>query len=112
MPPHQDGSFIIGRYLENRHEVTPGSTYIFLTVNDGITYKRVQGKGENSLTLQSDNKFYEPYDIQHSNILEIWEYASSIATQPFESDDLTPETVGGMFRELKKEIVNLKLVLK
>jgi hypothetical protein len=34
--------------------------------------------------LHSDNTIYLPYEIKASEILEIWEYACSIATNEFE----------------------------
>ena len=109
MPPHTEGSFIVGRYVENLGDVMDGKTYILLTRNEGIVYKRLNRNGKNALVLHSDNTFYQPYQIKASEILEIWEYACSIATKEFEKDDLSTESVKGMFLELKKEIKNLKM---
>lgn len=107
MPPHKEGSFIVGKYVEKLGEVMDGKTYILLTKNDGIVYKRLNKNGKN-LTLQSDNKVYRPYDVKASEILEIWEYACSIATKEFLPDDLGTENVKDMFRELRKEILGIK----
>lgn len=107
MPPHKEGSFIVGKYVEKLGDVMDGKTYILLTKNDGIVYKRLNKNGRN-LTLQSDNRVYKPYDVKASEILEIWEYACSIATKEFLPDDLGTENVKDMFRELRKEILDLK----
>ena len=96
MPPHREGSFIIGRYVENLGEVRDGRTYILLTKDEGIVYKRLNKNGKNSLMLVSDNTFYEPYAVKASDVLEIWEYACSIATKEFEQDNMEPQS----FREL------------
>ena len=107
MPPHKEGSFIVGKYVEKLGDVMDGKTYILLTKNDGIVYKRLNKNGRN-LTLQSDNRVYKPYDVKASEILEIWEYACSIATKEFLPDDLGTENVKDMFRELRKEILDMK----
>ena len=107
MPPHKEGSFIVGRYVEKLGDVMDGKTYILLTKNDGIVYKRLNKNGKN-LTLQSDNKVYKPYEVKASEILEIWEYACSIATKEFLPDDLGIENVKDMFRELRNDIATLK----
>ncbi|MFC6096425.1 XRE family transcriptional regulator [Flavobacterium qiangtangense] len=107
MPPHKEGSFIVGKYVEKLGDVMDGKTYILLTKNEGIVYKRLNKNGRN-LTLQSDNRVYRPYEVKASEILEIWEYACSIATKEFLPDDLGTENVKDMFRELRKEILDLK----
>ena len=107
MPPHKEGSFIVGKYVEKLGDVMDGKTYILLTKSDGIVYKRLNKNGRN-LTLQSDNRVYRPYEVKASEILEIWEYACSIATKEFLQDDLGTENVKDMFRELRKEILDLK----
>lgn len=107
MPPHKEGSFIVGKYVEKLGDVMDGRTYILLTKNDGIVYKRLNKNGKN-LTLQSDNKVYKPYEVKASEILEIWEYACSIATKEFLPDDLGTENVKDMFRELRKEVLGIK----
>lgn len=108
MPPHRDGSFIIGRYVESLGEVRDGRTYILLTKNEGIVYKRLNKNGRNTLVLSSDNSFYEPYSVRASEVLEIWEYACSIATNEFEPDSLEPQSIRDMFNSLRNEIKALK----
>ena len=108
MPPHRDGSFIIGKYVESLGEVRDGRTYILLTKNEGIVYKRLNKNGKNSLVLSSDNSFYEPYSVRASDVLEIWEYACSIATNEFEPDSLEPQSIRDMFNSLRNEIKALK----
>ncbi len=72
MLPLTSGSIVIGKYLEDLSYVRDGKTYILLTKEDGIVYKRLQTQ-ENSLELISDNKEYDPYIISNYDILEIWE---------------------------------------
>jgi len=110
MPPHRDGSFIIGRYVESLGEVRDGRTYILLTKDEGIVYKRLNKNGKNTLVLSSDNTFYEPYSVKPSDVLEIWEYACSIATKESEPDNMEPQTIRDMFYSLRNEIKALKQI--
>jgi hypothetical protein len=79
MPPHKKGSFIVGQYVERLGD-NGRKTYIVITKSQGIVYKRLNKNGRNALMLHSDNTIYLPYEIKASEILEIWEYACSIAT--------------------------------
>lgn len=83
MPPFKDGSFIIGKYMEGINDLKSGTSYIFVTSNDGITYKRLKSKNNGSITVASDNTFYEPYEIPFEEILEVWKYASGIFPEEF-----------------------------
>jgi len=111
MPPHKDGSFIIGRYVEQLGDVTDGRTYILLTKDQGIVYKRLNKNGRNSLVLRSDNTFYEAYTVKISDVLEIWEYACSIATKEFEPDD-SPETIKDILQGMRLEMAALRSINK
>lgn len=108
MPPHQDGDIIIGRYIENLGEVLTGKTYIFITRNEGMVYKRLKSNKNSSLAVSSDNYFYPPYEIKASNILEIWEYQCSISKSDNPTEALENISIKNMFFELKAEIENLK----
>lgn len=110
MPPHKGGSFIIGRYVESLGEVRDGKTYILLTKNEGIVYKRLNKNGRNSLTLISDNAFYDPYKVKASDVLEIWEYTCSIATKEYEPDDLEPQSIRDLLVNIQKDVKALKQI--
>ena len=72
MIPLTSGSIVIGKYVDNTDFLKDGKTYILLTKEDGIVYKRVEVL-DKSLKLISDNKSYEPYVISNNDILEMWE---------------------------------------
>jgi transcriptional regulator with XRE-family HTH domain len=103
MPPHKEGSFIVGRYIENLNAIKNGKTYILITENDGIVYKRVRKNGTGFI-LSSDNAVYKPYEVKASDIYEIWEYACSIATKEFDPDDMNLYTIKELLYELRKDI--------
>ncbi|MHA6697705.1 XRE family transcriptional regulator [Chryseobacterium sp. A301] len=108
MPPFNEGTYIVGQYVESIKELTKGKTYIFITRNEGITYKRYQGRDSNGISVAADNEFYEPYQIKNSEILEIWQYAASINTEELGSSSLDASSIKEMFFSLKKEIAELK----
>lgn len=112
MPPFKDGSYIIGKYVENTEELKPNKTYVFVTLNDGISYKRYKARNEKSVTVASDNSFYQPYDIPLREIVEIWQYASGIFPEDFEPDHSENADVKDMFRELRKDISRLENTLR
>ena len=107
MPPHNDQSFIIGRYVENLGEIKKDRTYILITASEGITYKRLSNKNQDSLTVSPDNLIYHPYDIKLSDILEIWEYVAHIGRddQPY---DYNPDDPKVMFQNVMRELEEIK----
>jgi hypothetical protein len=107
MPPFRNGSYIVGKYVEGIDELKPGKTYVFITLNDGITYKRFKEKKGNTICVSADNSFYEPYDIPFEEIVEIWQYASGIFPEDFEPGDYDNYNFKEMFRELKQDIKQL-----
>ncbi len=108
MPPHQDGDIIVGRYVEQLGEVLSGKTYILITRNEGVVYKRLNKQTNNKLKVSSDNFFYPPYEIKASNVLEIWEYQCSISRNDTQTDAIESITIKNMLYEIKKEITDLK----
>lgn len=81
MPPIEKGDFVIGKYLESMNEIKKGNTYIIHTKNEGLVYKRVVPhltKNGGALELLSDNPIYKPYKVNAEDILEVWEYVSTI----------------------------------
>jgi hypothetical protein len=60
-------------------------TYIVISRNDGIVYKRIlkTNRTRNKLTLVSDNPSYQPYSVSTEDILEMWQaqYVIAKATQ-------------------------------
>ena len=108
MPPHEDGSIIIGRYVETLGEVLDGKTYIFITKSEGMVYKRLNKNKKNVLVLESDNRLYPNYEVKASDILEIWEYKCNIGRSDKKVKISKPVGVEEMFLELKRDIFEVK----
>ena len=107
MPPHEDGSFIVGKYVENYSEIRDGRTYIVVTKDDGIVYKRLNKSGKNTLMLHSDNEFYEPYPMKVSYILEIWEFVCNIGRND-QKKEFSTDNITTLLMEMRKEIREVK----
>jgi len=107
MPPFKDGSYIIGKYVEHIDELKPNKSYVFVTLNDGISYKRFTSRNKKSITVAADNSFYKPYDISLGEIIEVWQYASGIFPEDFEPDNFENYNLKDMFLELRKDIKGL-----
>jgi transcriptional regulator with XRE-family HTH domain len=109
MPPHEDGSIIVGRYIEKLGDVKDGRTYILITKSAGMVYKRLNKNKKNVLLVESDNSFYPVYEVKVSDILEIWEYVCNIGLTDEKQELSETASVKEMFLELKREINELKL---
>jgi transcriptional regulator with XRE-family HTH domain len=110
MPPLKDGSFVIGKYLERFDEIKFGQTYIVVTKEDGLSYKRIMSyiKKEAAYELHSDNKMYAPFKVKAEDILEVWEYTCSINMSQYQPDELNLDSIMNMLRGMKVEIAEMK----
>ena len=106
MLPVKDGSFIVAKFVEDISDVKNGRTYIVLTKNDGLVYKRVYNHIEErqTLLLSSDNKIYKPYEVAIENVLELWEFTCCINTQEYDEKELKMSSIMSMFQDLKVEL--------
>lgn len=108
MDPVPPGSYIIAEYLADWHSLKDGKTYILVTRDEGVVYKRVFMHPSGELWLKSDNPIYEPYTIHTSRLLEIWKAVGIISTLLPEPDTPTLSKLATMMQEMKKEIEVLK----
>jgi hypothetical protein len=110
MLPLQSGTIIIGEYQENWADVKVGETYVIISKNDGVVYKRAGNKyKENSnLKLISDNPVYEPYEISAEDVLEVWKAKAYISTHmPMPTPEPTMESLTSMMAQMQRSIANL-----
>jgi len=109
MLPLLSGTFIIGEYVEDWKYIKDGETYIILSREEGIVYKRVFRDEKNkSLKLVSDNITYEPYSVPAQEILEIWKAKAYISTQmPKPQNVNSIEKIGEILVELQKSMNQL-----
>lgn len=109
MLPTTSGSVIVGEKIEDIEEVKSNNTYVLLSRQDGIVYKRLlkNVKPKNKITLVSDNPIYESYNINAEEILELWKaiyiLQKATTTQRWDVGQLA-----GMVNNLQTEVANLK----
>jgi transcriptional regulator with XRE-family HTH domain len=108
MPPLRDGSFVIGKFVESLSEISDGDTYILITKEEGIVYKRIYKKDKNVLELHSDNKVYSPYKRFASEVLEIWQFVCTLNVSDKKEEELNLESIMNMLRSMRVEIEGLK----
>lgn len=110
MLPVKSGSFIVARYVSDITDIKSGKTYIVLTQQDGLVYKRVYDQSEDNgtLLLKSDNRDYHPYEVNINEVLELWEFTCSINTQEYDAQDLQISSILQMFNSLKIELKALE----
>jgi len=110
MLPIQSGSIILAEYLDNWSEVKTGDTYVIISKNEGVVYKRAGNrfKDNKELKLISDNKTYDPYSVPSDDILEIWKAKAYISsTLPDPTPEPTIETLTNMMSQMQKSISQL-----
>lgn len=108
MPPHEDGDVIVGRYVESLNELKAGRTYIIITNSEGIVYKRLGKDKNNVLLLESDESFYSAYEVETSEIEQIWEFKCNLGKKDTKRQNVIPGSVEEMFIELKNGIRRLE----
>ncbi len=117
MLPTPSGSVIVGEKVGSFKEVKNSNTYIVVSNADGVVYKRIitnddrtkEGNehNENKLTLLSDNPLYEPYQVNATDIVEIWKAVYIIhkaGAQPMWNVD----QLAGVVNNLQDQITSLK----
>jgi transcriptional regulator with XRE-family HTH domain len=113
MLPMKNGSYVVAEFVEDIAEAKSGYSYIVITKNDGMTYKRVENqlKEKGSLLLKPDNRAYQPYEVAVEEILELWKFTCSINTQEYEAHELKLSSIIQMFNELGVELESLKKII-
>lgn len=109
MHPMKDGSYVVANFVEDLNTVKDGTSYIIVTKNEGMTYKRVYNKLEESsgLLLVPDNKNYESYVVPITEVVELWEFTCSINTQEYDEKDLKISSIANMLTQLGVELKTL-----
>jgi transcriptional regulator with XRE-family HTH domain len=110
MPPLKTNDYVVGKYVESIHDIKEGQTYVVLTKDDGIVYKRLANinKKAGTVELHSDNKAYQPYQLSFLNIAEIWKYECTIKLSGYSREEINYDRILAMLRELQIEVKKVK----
>src|SRR5687768_15816924 len=109
MLPTPSGSVIVGEKVDNFDDVRASNTYIIISRNEGIVYKRVMksNRTKNKLTLISDNPAYQPYNVDAENIIEIWK-ATMVMSKANQAQRWDVNQLAGIVNNLQDQVSQLK----
>lgn len=95
MPPLENGAYVVGTYVEDLKDIKDGDTYIVLTKNDGLVYKRLYNTVpiDGYIQFHSDNKAYLPFSVKAEDIYEVWHFVCSINPSDRPIADLMYEAI-------------------
>lgn len=111
MLPLLPGTIVIGQYMDDWKNLASEETYIIISKNEGIVYKRVvnQLRENRSLLLKSDNPEYSPYFVPAEDILEIWKAKAYISLSfPGGSPDVSIEHLSSLVSDLQRTVKQLQ----
>jgi transcriptional regulator with XRE-family HTH domain/polyhydroxyalkanoate synthesis regulator phasin len=109
MLPTQSGSVIVGEKVEDLNDVKTSNTYIVVSRNEGIVYKRVlkNNRSKNKVTLVSDNPIYEPYQVNSEEIVELWQ-AQMIISKANVQQRWDVNQLASVVNNLQEQVSSLK----
>ena len=80
-PTLQDGSYVIGKFVENWEWLSDNRVCVVVTERDGVIVKRVTNRAREKgfLYCKSDNRDYKHITVRVEDIREIWECQAHIS---------------------------------
>lgn len=109
MLPTPSGSVIVGEKVEDLEEVKSNQTYVLVSRNEGIVYKRVMknNKSKTKLTLVSDNTAYQPYQVNSDDVIELWR-AQMVISKANTQQRWDVNQLAGLVSNLQEQVSSLK----
>src|ERR1700733_5467645 len=109
MLPTASGSVIVAERLIDLEEVKTNQTYIVVSKNEGIVYKRIlkNNKSRNKLTLISDNTSYQPYQVNTEDLMEVWK-AQLVISKANSQHRCEVNQLAGLVSNLQDQVPTLK----
>ena len=108
MLPVPPGSYIFCDYLEGISRIQEGKSYVLITSEEGIVFKRLYFHNENELLLKSDNPEYSSYTIEINSIKEIWHALGYLSFNLPDQDTIHNQNVSSAILRLEEELKKLK----
>ena len=116
MLPIPDKSYVTAEYVTDWHDVKDGHAYIVLTMDEGIVFKVVynQVRTKKKLLLRSLNTTYKPYEVNVSEVKEIWKmvyYTSPQLPEPVIEKDELVTAVSNLQHDVYKLLDKVEMAL-
>lgn len=110
MLPILPKSYVVCEYVQDWALLKNYERYVFLTVQEGIVFKRVRMLSDEKYEMISDNPLFKPYTINGSDVLEVWRARGVMS---FDLKDITPEnaelkTVMEAIEKVEKRVKNIE----
>jgi transcriptional regulator with XRE-family HTH domain len=109
MLPTPSGSIIVGEKMEKLDDVKTNNSYILVSRQEGIVYKRIlkNNRAKNKWTLVSDNPSYQPYNVDINDIMEVWQ-AQMIISKANTQQRWDVNQLAGLVSNLQQQVSTLK----
>jgi transcriptional regulator with XRE-family HTH domain len=109
MLPTPSGSVIVGEKVDDVEDVRNNNTYIVISRNEGIVYKRVlkNTRARNKFTLISDNVAYQPYHINAEDVIELWK-ATMVISKANTQQRWDVNQLANVVSDLQEQVSKLK----
>src|SRR5215213_9671441 len=109
MLPTPSGSVVVGEKIDNLDDVKSNHTYIVVSRNEGIVYKRVMKNTrlKNKMTMISDNPAYQPYNVSAEDIMEVWK-AQMVISRANVQTRWDVNQLAGMVGNLQEQVNTLR----
>lgn len=109
MLPTPSGSVIVGEKVDDLESLKTSNTYIVVSRQEGIVYKRVMKnpRARQKLTLVSDNPVYQPYQVDANDIVEVWQ-AQMVITRANQQQRWDVNQLASIVTNLQEQVSTLK----
>jgi phage repressor protein C with HTH and peptisase S24 domain len=102
MPNLEPGDWVLARGVDNWEDISPNRMYV-IVLHDAVMVKKIEKiPGGDRIRLISLNESYAPYEIETSQVQEIWQVSSKITF------GLEATTEKGLLRQLQQSMDELK----
>jgi len=112
MLPVPEGAWITGEYIQDWQVLKNGDACIILTIDEGVVFKIIENnlQADKGFTLHSLNPLYKSYEVNVSNIKEIWKFVHFIS-EDLPDYNLSREFLLSTIMELEEELDKVKTKL-
>lgn len=113
MLPTPSGSVIVGEKVNDIEEVKSNNTYIVVSRQEGIVYKRIlkNNRSKSKWTLVSDNPTFQPYTIDAEDVIEVWQ-SQMILSRANTQQRWDVNQLAGLVSNLQQQVTSMKKSLK
>lgn len=108
MLPVPPGSYVFCDYVGTAADLREGKAYVLITADEGVVYKRIYIQNERELLLKSDNPEYEPYIVETTSVLEIWQALGYLSFDLPKPEVINVQKLSSDVLKLKDEINEMK----